>query len=85
MDYSPPGSSVHGILQARVLEWDLQGIFLTERGSPVLRADSLLAEPLGKPLCMTQVLNGMVVSLPISKQLNKYAVRCKTEEDAPSR
>ena len=22
MDYSPPGSSVHGILQVRVLEWD---------------------------------------------------------------
>ena len=22
MDYSPPGSSVHGIFQARVLEWD---------------------------------------------------------------
>jgi len=21
MDYSPPGSSIHGILQARVLEW----------------------------------------------------------------
>ena len=21
-DYSPPGSSVHGIFQARVLEWD---------------------------------------------------------------
>ena len=21
MDYSPPGSSVHGLLQARVLEW----------------------------------------------------------------
>ena len=21
MDYSPPGSSVHGILQVRVLEW----------------------------------------------------------------
>ena len=21
MDYSPPGSSVHGILQARLLEW----------------------------------------------------------------
>ena len=21
MDYSPPGSSVHGIFQARVLEW----------------------------------------------------------------
>ena len=23
MDHSPPGSSVHGILQARVLEWVL--------------------------------------------------------------
>ena len=21
MDYSPPGSSVHGIVQARILEW----------------------------------------------------------------
>jgi len=21
MDFSPPGSSVHGILQARILEW----------------------------------------------------------------
>ena len=36
MDCSPPGSYVHGILQARILEWiaipgDLfQGIFLTQ-------------------------------------------------------
>ena len=34
MDYSPPGSSVHGILQARILEWVaiplLQGIFPTQ-------------------------------------------------------
>ena len=22
MDYSPPGSSIHGIFQARVMEWD---------------------------------------------------------------
>ena len=33
MDCSPPGSSVHAILQARLLEWVaiflLQGIFLT--------------------------------------------------------
>ena len=31
MDYRPPGSSVHGILQARILEWDAitfsRGIF----------------------------------------------------------
>ena len=26
MDYSLPGSSVHGIFQARVLEWGLSGI-----------------------------------------------------------
>ena len=34
MDSSLPGSSVHGILQARILEWIaipfLQGIFLTQ-------------------------------------------------------
>ena len=54
MDYSPPGSSVHGILQARILEWDAipfsrgfpdPGI---KPGSPKLQADSLLSEPLGK-------------------------------------
>ena len=27
MDYSPPGFSVHEILQARTLEWVAQGIF----------------------------------------------------------
>ena len=27
MDYSPPGSSVHGIFQARVLEWVQMQIF----------------------------------------------------------
>ena len=42
MDCSPPGSSVHGILQARILEWAvlhflLQAIFPTqEPGSPTL-------------------------------------------------
>ena len=34
MDCSPPGSSVHGILQARILEWvaisSSKGIFLTQ-------------------------------------------------------
>ena len=87
MDCSPPGSSVHGILRAIILQWDLQGIFLTECGSPVLQADFLLAELLGKPICMTQMLNGMVVSvsLPIPKQLNKYEARCKPEEDALTR
>ena len=55
MDYSPPGSFVHGILQARILEWlpfptpeDLpnQGI---KPGSPELQADSLPLSHQGNP------------------------------------
>ena len=38
MDCSPPGSSVLGIFQARILEWPssalLQGIFLTQGSNP---------------------------------------------------
>ena len=47
-DCSPPGSSVDGILQARILEWVAipfsGGVFLdqgTEPKSPALQADSL--------------------------------------------
>ena len=40
LDCSPPGSSVHGISQARVLEWGshslLQGIFPTQGSNPGL-------------------------------------------------
>ena len=40
MDFSLPGSSLHGILQARVLEWVaiflLQGIFPTQGSNPGL-------------------------------------------------
>ena len=55
MDCSPPGSSVRGILQARVLEWVAMP---SSRGScqprgwtqsPALQADSLASEPPGKP------------------------------------
>ena len=38
LDCSPPGSSVHGILQARILEWIAisfsRGIFLTQKLKP---------------------------------------------------
>ena len=51
IDYSLPGSSVHGILQARILEW--VAIHFSrgpsrpriEPRSPALQADSLLSEP----------------------------------------
>ena len=40
MDCSPPGSSVHGILQARILEWVAisfpRGIFATQASNPGL-------------------------------------------------
>ena len=57
MDYSRSGSSIHRILQARILEWsglpfpspgDLPDPEI-EPGSPALQADSLPPEPLGKP------------------------------------
>ena len=51
MDCSPPGSSVHGIFQTRmVFHTFLQGIVLTQGSnpSPALQADSLPAEPQGK-------------------------------------
>ena len=55
VDCSPPGSSVHGILQARVLEWgaipfsrDLPSPGI-EPGSPALQADYLLSEQPKKP------------------------------------
>ena len=51
----PPGSSVHGILQARILEWvpfrsagDLPDLGIGP-GSPTLQADSLRSELPGKP------------------------------------
>ena len=56
MDWSLPGSSVHGILQARKLEGvapfpspgDLSNPGM-EPGSPALQTDTLLSEPPGKP------------------------------------
>ena len=54
MDCSPPGSSVHGILQARILEWvaiSFQEVFPTQGWNPGLpiAGNSLSAKPPGKP------------------------------------
>ena len=55
VDCSPPGSSVHGILEARTLVWvaipfsgDLPDPEV-EPGSSALQADSLLSDSPGKP------------------------------------
>ena len=55
MDSSPLGSSVHGILQARILEWvsiPLSGDLPSSGIEPIssaLQADSSLSEPPGTP------------------------------------
>ena len=61
MGCSPPGSSVHGVLPARILKWiaisspgDLPDPGI-EPGSPALQADSLPSEPPGKPVQETWV------------------------------
>ena len=77
MDCSPPGSSVHGILQARILEW--VAISFSRGSSPprmkpmshALQADSLPLNHLGSPLlsivvyiCQSQSLNSSYPPLP---------------------
>ena len=53
------GASVHGILQARILEWVAipilpRGIFPI-LGSPTLQADYLPSEPSGKPIIINKL------------------------------
>ena len=53
MDCSPPGSSVHGVLQARILEWvamPLPGDLRNPGIEPALQVDSSPSEPPGKPI-----------------------------------
>ena len=73
VDCSPAGSSVHGILQARILEWvaisisrDLPNPGI-KPGSPALQADALSSEPAGKPYNPTDVGNLISGSSAFSK------------------
>ena len=66
MDYSSPGSSAHGIFQARMLEWvaipspgDLPNLGIGPR-SPTLQADSLLFRSPGKPNTIYTCIKVMV-------------------------
>ena len=63
MDCSPPGSSVHGISQARILEWvamplpgDLPNPGIEPR-SPTLQVDSLPTDSSGKSFASLEKLN----------------------------
>ena len=56
VDCSPLGSSVHGILQTRILKWDAMPYSKgssrprDQPGSPALQADAVPSEPPGKPI-----------------------------------
>ena len=70
MDCRPPGSSVHGILQARILEWvafpfsgDLPNPGI-KPGFPALQVDSLPSEQPRKPLTAGQERFTPLVALP---------------------
>ena len=90
MDCSPPGSSVRGILQARIPEWvavpssrDLpnSGIEPMSPGSPALQAESLATKPPGKPYLQEfPVLYGghgrrQIITIQYTKFYNRDAFR----------
>ena len=83
MDCSPSGSSVLGIIQARILEWVaipfLRGSS-QPRGwtwSPTLQADSLLSEPLEKPLGKPLLLGSLILLLLYAFLiLNFFSTHC---------
>ena len=54
MDYSPPGSSVHDILQPRVLEWVAM---LSSRGS----------SPPSDRTCVSRIAGGFFTAEPTGK------------------
>ena len=83
---SPPGSSVHGILQARILGWVLlQGIFQTHGPNLGLlrcQADSLLSKPLGSatpPPPLPNPCNAMTKSFKWRQES-----QCQRERNKPA-
>ena len=87
MDCSPPGSSVHGIFQARVLEW--VAISFSRRSSrPRNRtqvsqtvSDALLSEPPRKSWCLIMVSLNLVMSLSLVAAAAKSLHSCPTSSD----
>ena len=84
MDCSLPGSSIHGILQARILEWvttsfsrDLPDPGI-KPGSPALQADALPSEPPEKRYTDDTTL------MAESKELKNLLMRVKEESERAS-
>ena len=92
MDCSPPGSSVHGISQARMLEWVAisvsKGIFPTQCLS-CIAGRFFTAEPPGKPPCWCKELhqfpNGKQIEQRCRHLLNLSKKTKETEQAGASR
>ena len=83
MDYSLPGSSVHGLLQVRILVWVAipfsRGSF--QPRSPALLADSLPVEPQGKPkrtgMASLFLLQGSSWPYFLLQEFNRGLLHCR--------
>ena len=70
MDCSPPGSSVYGILQARILDWvvipfpRVSSWPKNQTRSSALQADSFLSEPPWTPITVAQLSRVWVLVTP---------------------
>ena len=87
-DSSPLGFSVHGILQARILEW--VAIHFSrgssppniEPGSSALQADSLLSEPPGSPIDVCILIwKGKVLEKEMATHFSTLAWRIPWTEE----
>ena len=72
MDCSLPGSSAHGVFQARVLEWVAIAF-----SAPALQADSLPADPLGKPKNTRVDSLSLVQRIFLTQELNQGLLHCR--------
>ena len=83
VDCSPPGSSVHGVLQARALEWvampscgDLPHPGIEPR-SPALQVDSLPAEPPWKPKNTGVGRLSLLQGIFLTQESNQGLLHCR--------
>ena len=82
MDWSLPGSSVHGIFQARVLEW-VASAFSPGDGNPTEKVENWKRFQLGRreeantPQQMKEVISGSDNAVKIMKQTDVNRQRLK--------
>ena len=81
MDCSPPGSSVHRILQARILQWFahflLQGIFLTQGSNPISPVSPALASRFFTSWAKWKPQNNIYVNQKATQILHEHTSKKK--------